>query len=182
MENQQIDKKVLRIIYILSIVIPVAVGLLMIMPTDWKLAIGISQNATIGNLPLMHAILNGSTFFFLVLAGIAIKNKKVNIHKTFMGIAFVLSSFFLISYVVYHTTHPSAHYGGEGTLRSIYFIILISHIILSVPVIPLALLSIYRGWTNNIAKHKKIVRFAYPVWLYVSLTGVLVYVMMQPYY
>ena len=96
--------------------------------------------------------------------------------------AFVLSSLFLISYVIYHLTHPSAKFGGEGGVRYVYFFILFSHILLSVPVIPLALLSIYRGWTNDITKHKRIVKFAYPVWLYVALTGVLVYLFMQPYY
>ena len=99
-----------------------------------------------------------------------------------MIIALVLSSLFLVSYVVYHLTHPSARFLGEGAVRSIYFAILISHIILSVPVIPLALLSVYRGWTNDIKRHKKIVKFSLPVWLYVSLTGVLVYLFMQPYY
>jgi len=96
--------------------------------------------------------------------------------------ALTLSSLFLISYVVYHTTYPSAKFLGEGSIRPIYFTILISHIILSVPVIPLALLSVFRGWTNDITRHKKLVRFAFPIWLYVSLTGVMVYVFMQPYY
>ena len=96
--------------------------------------------------------------------------------------AFVLSSLFLISYIIYHLTHPSAKFGGEGVVRYVYFFILLSHILLSVPVIPLALLSIYRGWTNDITKHKRIVKFAYPVWLYVASTGVLVYLFMQPYY
>jgi len=96
--------------------------------------------------------------------------------------AFVLSSVFLISYVIYHVTHDSAKFGGEGAIRALYFFILISHIILSVPVIPLALLSIYRGWTNNIVLHKKIVKYAYPIWLYVALTGVLVYIFMKDYY
>ena len=99
-----------------------------------------------------------------------------------MLLALLLSSIFLISYIVYHTTHPSAKFLGEGLIRSVYFFILISHIILSVPVIPLALLSIFRGWTNNIEKHKKITKFSFPIWLYVSFTGVLVYLFMQPYY
>jgi len=116
------------------------------------------------------------------MAVIAIKKKKVTIHRTFMLIALVLSSLFLVSYVVYHFTHPSAKFLGEGAVRYIYFSILISHIILSVPVIPLALLSVYRGWTDDIKRHKKIVKFAFPIWLYVSFTGVLVYLFMQPYY
>lgn len=182
MNNVAEDKKVLNFIYIVSAVIPVAVGLLMIMPSEWKVDLGLTENASVSSLPLIHAVLNGLTFVFLLLALFAIKNKKITIHKTFMITALVLSSIFLISYVIYHTTHPSAKFLGEGSVRYVYFFILISHIILSVPVIPLALLSIWRGWTNDIEKHKKITKFSLPIWLYVSLTGVLVYLFMQPYY
>jgi len=180
--NSTIDNKVLRVIYALSAIIPIAVGILMIIPGEWKASMGISENSRVSSLPLMHAILNGATFVFLILAVIAVKKKRITIHRTFMIIALVLSSLFLVSYVVYHLTHPSARFLGEGAVRYIYFAILISHIILSVPVIPLALLSVYRGWTNDIKRHKKIVKFSLPVWLYVSLTGVLVYLFMQPYY
>lgn len=182
MSDSAIDKKVLRVIYVLSVVIPIAVGILMVIPGEWKRALGVSENSAVSSLPLMHAFLNGTTFLFLIMAVIAIKNKKVTIHRTFMLIALVLSSLFLVSYVVYHFTHPSAKFLGEGAVRYIYFSILISHIILSVPVIPLALLSVYRGWTDDIKRHKKIVKFAFPIWLYVSFTGVLVYLFMQPYY
>ena len=182
MTNVAQDKKVLNFIYIVSAVIPVAVGLLMIMPTEWKMSLGMTENTPVSSLPLVHAVLNGLTFLFLLMALVAIKNKRVIIHRTFMISALVLSSVFLISYVIYHTTHPSAKFLGEGTVRYVYFFILISHIILSIPVIPLALLSIWRGWTNDIVKHKKLTRFSFPIWLYVSLTGVLVYLFMQPCY
>ena len=182
MSNKASEKLIMRTIAIVSVLIPVAVALLMIMPASWKASLGIEENSAVSNLPVFHAVLNGSTFVLLVCAGIAIKSKNITMHRTFMVSAFVLSSVFLISYVIYHLTHPSAKFGGEGTIRMVYFFILISHIILSVPVIPLALLSIYRGWTNDIQRHKKIVKFAYPVWLYVALTGVLVYLFMQPYY
>lgn len=176
------ERKILNFIYVVSIVIPIAVGLLMIMPAEWKVSIGMAEDTAISNLPLMHAVLNGLTFLFLVLAFVAIKNKKIEIHRILMITALTLSSLFLISYVIYHTTHPSAKFLGEGSIRYVYFFILISHIILSVPVIPLALLSIWRGWTNDIVKHKKITKFSFPIWLYVSFTGVLVYLFMQPYY
>ena len=182
MSNQTDDKKVLRIIYALSVFVPVAVAFLMVLPAEWKQGLGISENSAVSSFPFLHAVLNGSTFVCLVAAGIAIKNKKITVHKTFMLTAFVLSSLFLISYIIYHLTHPSAKFGGEGAVRYVYFFILLSHILLSVPVIPLALLSIYRGWTNDIEKHKRIVKFAFPIWLYVALTGVMVYVFMQPYY
>jgi putative membrane protein len=182
MSNSTSEKNIMRTISIVSVLIPVAVAVLMIMPASWKEALGIAEGSQLSSLPLFHAVLNGSTFVLLVFAGIAIKNKKVSIHRTFMLSAFVLSSVFLISYVIYHVTHDSAEFGGEGAIRALYFFILISHIILSVPVIPLALLSIYRGWTNNIVLHKKIVKYAYPIWLYVALTGVLVYLFMKDYY
>ena len=182
MSNQTDDKKVLRMIYALSVFVPVAVAFLMVLPAEWKQGLGISENSAVSSFPFLHAVLNGSTFVCLVAAGIAIKNKKITVHKTFMLTAFVLSSLFLISYIIYHLTHPSAKFGGEGAVRYVYFFILLSHILLSVPVIPLALLSIYRGWTNDIEKHKRIVKFAFPIWLYVALTGVMVYVFMQPYY
>lgn len=176
------NKKVLNFIYIVSAIVPLAVALMMFMPGEWKVSLGLIENNAVSTLPLVHAVLNGMTFVFLILAVFAIKSKKVIIHRTFMLLALLLSSIFLISYIVYHTTHPSAKFLGEGVIRSVYFFILISHIILSVPVIPLALLSIFRGWTNNIEKHKKITKFSFPIWLYVSLTGVLVYLFMQPYY
>lgn len=182
MTDSAIDKKVLRIIYILSVVIPIAVGVLMVIPGEWKQNLGLPEGSPVSSLPLMHAILNGATFVFLLMAVFAIKKNRVTIHRTFMLIALILSSLFLISYVIYHLTHPSARFLGEGAVRYVYFFILISHIILSVPVIPLALLSVYRGWTNDIGRHKKVVKFAFPIWLYVSFTGVLVYLFMQPYY
>lgn len=182
MSNSTDDKKIIRLIYALSVIIPLAVVLLMVLPAEWKEGLGISENSAVSSFPFLHAVLNGATFVCLVAAGIAIKNKKITVHKTFMLTAFVLSSLFLISYIIYHLTHPSAKFCGEGVVRYVYFFILLSHILLSVPVIPLALLSIYRGWTNDITKHKRIVKFAYPVWLYVASTGVLVYLFMQPYY
>lgn len=176
------DRKIMPLIYTLSAFIPIAVAVLMVLPDSVKVSLGLQENVGISGLPLFHALLNGSTFFFLVLAGIFIKMKKIRIHRTFMLMAFALSSLFLISYVVYHTTTPSSRYGGEGVMRTLYFFILISHIILSISVVPLALFSIYRGWTNDVARHKKVVKWAYPIWLYVSLTGVLVYMFMEPYY
>ena len=102
----------MRTITIVSVLIPVAVAVLMIMPASWKEALGIAEGSQLSSLPLFHAVLNGSTFVLLVFAGIAIKNKKVSIHRTFMLSAFVLSSVFLISYVIYHVTHESAKFGG----------------------------------------------------------------------
>ena len=99
-----------------------------------------------------------------------------------MMVALLLSTTFLVSYVVSHATTPEARYGGEGVMRIIYFFILITHIILATTIVPLALFAIYRGLTGEIAKHKKIVKYTMPIWLYVSSTGVLVYLFMKSYY
>ena len=179
---QTVEQKVMRAIASVSLIIPIAVGLLMAIPEEWKQAIGISEVEGMSNLPLFHAGLNGTTFVLLVFAGWFAKQKKIQIHKMLMLSAFVLSSIFLLSYVLYHLTHASAHFGGEGAIKFVYFFILITHIVLSIPVIPLALVSMYRGLINDRIKHRGIVRIAYPVWLYVSFTGVLVYIFMQPYY
>ena len=96
--------------------------------------------------------------------------------------AFILSSIFLVSYVVSKLTNAPVPFGGEGVIRYIYFFILISHILLSVPVLPLALFSIYRGLTGENEKHKKIVKWTFPIWIYVAITGVMVYIFMTPYY
>lgn len=162
----------------LSVIVPLAVAGLFLIPESMKLELGINA----GMLPLFHALLNGTTAVLLILGLLFIKGKKMVLHQSAMVSAFALSAVFLVSYVVSHLSSPDAKFGGEGAIRYVYFFILISHILLSIPVLPLAMFAIYRGWTNNIAKHKKVVRFAFPIWLYVAITGVLVYIFMQPYY
>ena len=173
------DKIVVPIIIALSVIIPLAVAALFALPDDMKVQLG-SFDAR--SLPFFHAILNGSTAVLLVTGYFLIRKRKVNLHRAVMITAFLLSAIFLISYVVTHISTPDAKFGGEGVIRYIYFAILISHIILSIPVLPLAMFAIYRGWNGEISKHKKVVRFTFPVWLYVAITGVLVYIFMAPYY
>lgn len=133
-------------------------------------------------LPLLHAIINGACSVLLLLSFRAIKAKKVAVHKKLNITAFALSALFLLSYVTYHFFVPETSYGGEGPLRTIYYFILISHIVLAAIVLPLILLSFWYGLQNKVEKHKKIVRFSFPVWLYVTITGVVVYLMISPYY
>lgn len=130
--------------------------------------------------PLLHAIINGSCFLLLVLSLMAIKDKKVGLHKKLNTGAMLLSLIFLLSYVVYHYFAPDTKYGGE--YKGLYYFILATHIILAGLSLPFILLAYYAGLTNTISKHKKLVRFTYPVWLYVTLTGVLVYLFLSPYY
>jgi putative membrane protein len=119
----------------------------------------------------------------LLVAGLTvIRNGNKELHRAFMLVAFLLGAAFLVSYVVYHASVPSTPYGGTGVNRYVYYFILISHILLSIGVVPLVLLALYRALTGNFAAHKKIAQYAWPVWLYVSVTGVAVYLMIRPYY
>ena len=173
------DSFFVPLIISLSIIVPIVVALLMLFPNVFHIE---SESIDFSSLPFFHAILNGSTAVLLFTGFILIKNKKANLHKISMLSAFVLSSVFLLSYVTSKLTNAPVPFGGEGLIRYIYFFILISHIILSVLVLPLALFSIYRGMTGEIEKHKSIVKYTFPVWMYVAITGVLVYILMSPYY
>ncbi len=173
------DSFFVPLIISLSIIVPIVVALLMLFPDVFHIE---SESIDFSSLPFFHAILNGSTAVLLFTGFILIKNKKTNLHKISMLSAFVLSSVFLLSYVTSKLTNAPVPFGGEGLIRYIYFFILISHIILSVLVLPLALFSIYRGMTGEIEKHKSIVKYTFPVWMYVAITGVLVYILMSPYY
>jgi putative membrane protein len=133
-------------------------------------------------LPLLNAIFNCFTFLSLCVALAAIRKKNVRMHRAFIGAAFTSTTLFLVSYVTYHYLTESTKYGGEGFLRPIYFFILLTHILLAIVVVPLALISVVRGLQMQIEKHRKIARWTMPIWLYVSLTGVIVYLMISPYY
>ncbi len=172
------DKVIVPIIVALSILIPLAVAALILFDDALSYDLGINR----GTLPAFHAIINGTTALLLILGLYFITKKNVTAHRTVMVSAFSLSAVFLVSYVISKINADPIPYGGEGFLRSLYFFILISHIALSVPVLPLAMFAIYRGTTQEYAKHKKIVRYTFPIWLYVAVTGVLVYFFMQPYY
>jgi len=173
------DSVFVPLIIALSVIIPIVVALLMLFPDVFHIE---SESIDFSSLPFFHAILNGSTAVLLLTGFVLIKNKKANLHKAAMLSAFVLSSVFLVSYVTSKLTNAPVPFEGEGVIRYFYFFILISHIILSIPVLPLALFSIYRGMTGEIAKHKSIVKYTFPIWMYVAITGVLVYILMSPYY
>ena len=173
------DSIFVPIIISLSVIIPIAVAFLMLFPNVFHIA---SENYDFSSLPFFHAVLNGSTAILIFTGFVLIKNKKTELHKATMLSAFSLSSIFLVSYVISKITNVPVSFGGEGMIRDIYFFILISHILLSIPVLPLALFSIYRAMTGEIEKHKSIVKWTFPIWMYVSVTGVLVYLLMHPYY
>ncbi|MBL4976766.1 DUF420 domain-containing protein [Bacillus halotolerans] len=140
------------------------------------------SHANIHILPMLNAIFNSFTFIFLLAALIMIKQKNIKAHKRFILAAFTTTLLFLICYVTYHSIAENTLYGGEGIMRPIYFFILITHICLSAIIVPLALFTLIRGLSMQVERHKKIARWTMPLWLYVSLTGVIVYLMISPYY
>lgn len=166
------DKIFVPLIGVLSIVVPLVVAFLIYGNKPQADIFG-----DVSFLPLLNAIINSTVTVLLVLGLVFIKQRKMNLHKTTMMSAFVLSCLFLVSYIIYHYGAESIPYNGSGLSKIIYFVILISHILLSVVIVPLALFSIYRGITNQFSKHKKLTRWTLPIWLYVSVTGVIVYLM-----
>ncbi|HCQ30381.1 MAG TPA: DUF420 domain-containing protein [Flavobacteriales bacterium] len=169
-------KKYTPLIIVLSIAIPLVVAVLYLVPKQTELP------AFIWQLPKLNALINGTTFFVLIAGLLAIKNKNIQRHKFFMWSALVLSVLFLLSYVTYHSLAPNTHYGGEGVMKYVYFFVLSSHIILSAVIVPLVLITLSRALSEKFDKHKKIAKITLPLWLYVALTGVLVYMMISPYY
>ncbi|QOI98655.1 MAG: DUF420 domain-containing protein [Flammeovirgaceae bacterium] len=162
-----------RLIIAVSIVVPLAVALL------FRVKI---PGYDFSFLPPIYATINGITAVLLVTAVVLIKNGHRKAHERLMKINILLSASFLVMYVLYHMTSESTPYGGEGTLRYVYFFILISHILLSVGVIPLVLFTYVRAISGRFEAHKKLARYTFPVWLYVAVTGVIVYLMIRPYY
>ncbi|MBU6145331.1 MAG: DUF420 domain-containing protein [Paenibacillaceae bacterium] len=133
-------------------------------------------------LPTLNAFLNSCTFVLLLCAYWFIRKKNVVYHRRSIGGAFVTTTLFLISYVTYHYATQSTPYGGEGFMRAVYFSVLISHILLAIVIVPMALFTALWGMTGQHERHRRIARWTMPLWLYVSATGVLVYVMISPYY
>ena len=166
-------KKYNKLITILSIAIPLVVAALFGVKIDLDLPVF---------LPPIYAGINAVTSVLLLLAFWAIKNKKIDLHENLVKACMVLSAVFLILYVLYHMTSDSTSFGGEGVFRWVYFFVLISHILLSIVVIPFVLITFVRGITRDVERHKKIARITFPIWLYVTITGVIVYYMISPYY
>ena len=171
------EKKMLPYIISVAIVIPILVAILAFVP-KLDLLGGINPYL----LPLFNAFINGSTFVILILALIAIKNKNIVLHKRLMTTAIGLSLVFLLSYVLFHASTEQTKFGGDGIIRTVYFIILVTHILLAIAIVPLVLISYVRAISEKFDKHRKIARITLPIWLYVTLTGVIVYLMIAPYY
>ncbi|CAM3263144.1 DUF420 domain-containing protein [Aequorivita lipolytica] len=161
-------------IWILSIAIPVAVAALF--------TVRIPGVERLGFLPPIYATINGLTAIILIVAVYQIKKGNRKTHELLMKTAIGFSVLFLVMYVAYHMTSDSTPFGGEGMIRYIYYFILITHILLSIVVIPFVLITYVRAISGQFYKHRKIARITFPLWLYVALTGVIVYLMISPYY
>ena len=172
------EKKYNKWIVALSIIIPVAVAALFGVNLR-KLGFDVKP---LTFLPPIYASTNGLTALVLVFGVIAIKNKNRKLHERLMKFAITLSVVFLVMYVTYHMTSDSTKFEGDGFVKYIYYFILFTHIVLSIIIIPFVLITYVRAITNNIERHRKIAKITFPLWLYVAVTGVLVYLMISPYY
>jgi putative membrane protein len=170
------DKKYSKVINVVAVAIPLVVAVML----------GIRQKVDLGEwtkvLPHVNGVLNSLTSLTLLTGFYYIRQKNIGAHRFMMLLSFVLGSLFLVSYVLYHLSNESTPFGGQGFVRPIYYFLLISHIVLSIGVVWFVLRAVYFALSGQIAEHKKTVKWAFPIWLYVSVTGVIVYLMISPYY
>ena len=176
MKNQERESniKYKKLIVAVSILIPVVVAILF--------SVRLPNVEPLSFLPPLYATINGVTAIILIMAYVAIRSKDIRLHEQLMKIAIALSLAFLVMYVAYHMTSDPTPYEGEGILRYVYYFILISHILLSIGIIPLVLITYVRAISQMFSNHKKIARITLPIWLYITISGVIVYLMISPYY
>lgn len=176
--NHLKEKKYKKGIAVLSIFIPLAVATLF--------GINLKQMGfnvePLSFLPPIYATINGITAVLLIAAIIAIKNGKIILHERLNSLAIICSVLFLVMYIAYHMTSDSTKFMGQGMIRYIYYFILISHILLSIIIIPFVLITLMRAKLGKFSAHKKIAKITFPLWLYVAVTGVIIYIMISPYY
>ncbi|MCX6167602.1 MAG: DUF420 domain-containing protein [Sphingobacteriales bacterium] len=172
------DKTILRLVTAISIFVFAVVVIL----NRKLIPVTIATPSFVYFLPKLNAIINGTCSVLLLVSLYFIKNKNVNMHKRLNILTFVLSSVFLVSYILFHYFVKETTFGGTGAIRTFYYSILVSHIILAAAVLPLVLLSFNNGLKLQVDKHRKLVRWTFPIWLYVTVTGVIVYIMIAPYY
>ena len=168
------EKKFNTLITIVSIIVPLVVAVLF--------GVKIPNVERLGFLPPIYATINGATAILLIIAVIVIKKGKRELHQKIMNTCIVFSLLFLVLYIGYHMTSESTTFGGEGIIKYVYYFILISHIVLSIVVIPLVLKTYARAYLGKFESHRKLAKITFPIWLYVAITGVIVYLMISPYY
>jgi len=173
---QKNDKKANLLIILFSVIVFVAVVFLSRIKLEVELPFNVHLFATV------NAILNSLVSILLVVGLIAVKNAKYELHRNVMMSAMVLSLLFLVSYICHHLFSESTSYGGEGVMKSVYYFILITHIILAAVILPFILYTSYRALVAEWPAHRKLAKITWPIWFYVSVTGVIVYLMISPYY
>jgi putative membrane protein len=171
------DRYINIAIALVSVAIPLVIASLFYLKPS-----GTSVGFNIKILPALNASLNFTTAILLYIGHYFMKRNEIRSHKLCMLTAVGLSALFLISYVIYHSMAEETHYGGEGVIRYLYFFILITHILLAAAIVPLVLITVTRALRERFDRHRKIARWTYPLWLYVAITGVIVYLMLRPYY
>ncbi|MDC6387326.1 DUF420 domain-containing protein [Maribacter sp. PR1] len=175
MENTVIkEKRFNKVIAVVSVIIPIVVALLF--------GVKIPNVEPLSFLPPIYATINGLTAVLLIVAVWAIKNGKQDLHQKLMTTNIALSLMFLVMYILYHMTSESTPFGGEGFIAYVYYFILITHIVLSIALIPLVLRTYSKAYLNRFEDHRALARYTFPIWLYVAITGVVVYIMISPYY
>ena len=172
------EKKYDKIIIVLSIVIPLAVAALFGINLK-RLGFDVEP---LTFLPPIYASINALTAVLLIAAVVAIKKGNKKLHENLNKTAIACSVLFLLMYIAYHMTSNSTSFGGEGVIKYVYYFILFTHIVLSVAVIPFVLITFVRAQLGKFPEHKKIAKITFPLWLYVAVTGVIVYIMISPYY
>ena len=174
-----IDRNMKTFVWVAGIAIPVVVAVMFFLP---GIEVSPEMEAVLHTLPTVNAIINGTAFLCLAASFWAIKNGKVQLHQNLNTAALVLSALFLLSYVSYHITTPSTPFCKEGWIRGVYFFVLLTHILLSIVIVPLVLTTYLLGLGNQIQRHRKWARITWPIWMYVTFTGVVVYLLISPCY
>lgn len=170
------DKRAKLVIFSLSIIVFVAVVILS------RVQVPVGGDFDVHIFAKINAIINSIVSVLLVAGLITVKNRNYKLHKNIMLAAMVLSALFLVSYIAHHLLAGDTKFGGEGAIRYIYFIILITHILLAAIILPFILYTAYRASISEWPQHRKLAKITWPIWFYVSVTGVLVYLMISPYY
>lgn len=174
--NEELSRKLKAVAWVLSSVVLLLVVLMQ------RIRIPLPDGWSTMALPPFHASVNALVALLLLVSLVAIKLGKVRLHRATMVAAMGFSVVFLLSYVAYHMTNEPTRYGGEGTGRVVYFVLLITHIILAAVSLPFILFTFIAAWTNRFEAHRGLARWVYPMWLYVAVTGPVCYWMLRPYY
>ncbi|MCB0524801.1 MAG: DUF420 domain-containing protein [Saprospiraceae bacterium] len=172
--NPELEKKLNRLAYVVSFVVLLLVGMM----RRVKIDLGVDFSF----LPPIHASLNALAAIILIAAYYFVRTGQLDNHRKSIYAAMVCSGLFLVSYVLYHFTTPETKFGGTGLIRTVYFILLISHVVLAAVILPFILLTFTRAYTFQFDRHKKMARWVFPLWLYVAVTGPICYLMLKPYY